>query len=75
MVKEYLWKVLYLFLQTLGTAACPPYHLAFVVGGTSAEFNLKTVKLASTKYLDTLPTSGIYLDIDEEFYDPPPLHV
>ncbi|WAR15243.1 FUMA-like protein [Mya arenaria] len=43
---------------TLGTAACPPYHLAFVVGGTSAEFNLKTVKLASTKYLDTLPTSG-----------------
>ncbi|XP_052760789.1 fumarate hydratase class I, aerobic-like [Mya arenaria] len=45
-------------VKTLGTAACPPYHLAFVVGGTSAEFNLKTVKLASTKYLDTLPTSG-----------------
>ncbi|KAL4220982.1 hypothetical protein ACF0H5_019247 [Mactra antiquata] len=45
-------------IKTLGTAACPPYHLAFVVGGTSAEFNLKTVKLASTKYLDTLPTSG-----------------
>lgn len=45
-------------LQTLGTAACPPYHLAFVVGGLSAEMTLKTVKLASTKYLDTLPTSG-----------------
>ena len=42
----------------LGTAACPPYHLAFVIGGTSAEANLKTVKLASTKYLDRLPTSG-----------------
>jgi fumarate hydratase class I len=45
-------------MKTLGTAACPPYHLAFCVGGTSAEFNLKTVKLASAKYLDTLPTSG-----------------
>jgi len=45
-------------VKTLGTAACPPYHLALVIGGTSAEFNLKTVKLASTKYLDTLPTSG-----------------
>lgn len=45
-------------MKTLGTAACPPYHLAFVIGGTSAETNLKTVKLASTKYLDTLPTSG-----------------
>jgi len=45
-------------IKTLGTAACPPYHLALVVGGTSAEFNLKTVKLASTKYLDPLPTSG-----------------
>jgi fumarate hydratase, class I len=42
----------------LGTAACPPYHLAIVVGGTSAEMNLKTVKLASTHYLDNLPTSG-----------------
>jgi fumarate hydratase class I len=42
----------------LGTAACPPYHLTFVIGGTSAETCLKTVKLASTKYLDTLPTSG-----------------
>jgi fumarate hydratase class I len=45
-------------MKTLGTAACPPYHLAFVVGGTSAEFNLKTVKLASAGYLDHLPTSG-----------------
>ncbi len=42
----------------LGTAACPPYHLAIVIGGTSAEMNLKTVKLASTKYYDALPTSG-----------------
>lgn len=42
----------------LGTAACPPYHLTFVIGGTSAETCLKTVKLASTKYLDSLPTSG-----------------
>jgi fumarate hydratase class I len=45
-------------MKTLGTAACPPYHLAFVVGGTSAEANLKTVKLASTGYLDHLPTTG-----------------
>ncbi len=45
-------------ILTLGTAACPPYHLAIVVGGTSAEMTLKTVKLASTKYLDNLPTSG-----------------
>ncbi len=45
-------------MKTLGTAACPPYHLAFVIGGTSAEFNLKTVKLATAKYLDSLPTSG-----------------
>jgi len=45
-------------ILTLGTAACPPYHLAIVIGGTSAEMNLKTVKLASTKYLDTLPTAG-----------------
>jgi fumarate hydratase class I len=45
-------------MKTLGTAACPPYHLAFVIGGTSAEANLKTVKLASTKYYDTLPTCG-----------------
>jgi len=45
-------------MKYLGTAACPPYHLAFVIGGTSAEACLKTVKLATTKYLDTLPTSG-----------------
>jgi fumarate hydratase class I len=45
-------------LQLLGTAACPPYHLAFVIGGTSAEACMKTVKLATTKYLDALPTSG-----------------
>jgi fumarate hydratase, class I len=45
-------------VRSLGTAACPPYHLAIVVGGTSAEYALKTAKLASAKYLDTLPTSG-----------------
>lgn len=45
-------------MQTLGTAACPPYHIAFVIGGTSAESTLKTVKLASTKYYDGLPTEG-----------------
>jgi len=45
-------------IRSLGTAACPPYHLAIVIGGTSAESTLKTVKLASTKYLDTLPTEG-----------------
>ncbi len=45
-------------MKTLGTAACPPYHLAFAIGGTSAEANLKTVKLASAKYYDALPTTG-----------------
>jgi fumarate hydratase class I len=45
-------------LPKLGTAACPPYHVALVVGGTSAEMTLKTVKLASCRYLDALPTSG-----------------
>ncbi|UDY34677.1 fumarate hydratase [Dermatobacter hominis] len=45
-------------IRTLGTSACPPYHLAIVIGGTSAEMNLKTVKLASARYLDGLPTSG-----------------
>jgi fumarate hydratase class I len=45
-------------VRTLGTAACPPYHLAIVVGGTSAEMNLKTVKLASCRYLDDLPDEG-----------------
>ena len=58
-------------LKTLGTAACPPYHLAVVIGGTSAEMCLKTVKLASTKYLDTLPTQGseaghAFRDLDME---------
>ncbi len=45
-------------ILTLGTAACPPYHLAICIGGTSAELTMKTVKLASTKYLDNLPTQG-----------------
>jgi fumarate hydratase, class I len=45
-------------LRSLGTAACPPYHVAFVIGGTSADACLKTVKLASAKYLDDLPVSG-----------------
>ena len=45
-------------MKTLGTAACPPYHLAVVIGGTSAEFAVETAKLASTHYLDGLPTSG-----------------
>ncbi len=45
-------------LRSLGTAACPPYHLAVVIGGTSAEYALKTAKLASAKYLDALPTEG-----------------
>jgi len=58
-------------ILTLGTAACPPYHLAIVIGGTSAELNLKAVKLASTKYLDALPTKGTELghafrDLDME---------
>ena len=45
-------------LRSLGTSACPPYHLVVVIGGTSAEFTVKTAKLASTKYLDSLPTKG-----------------
>ncbi len=58
-------------LKTIGTSACPPYHLALVIGGTSAEFTLKTMKLASTKYLDRLPTSGnahgrAFRDLDME---------
>ncbi|VDK85906.1 unnamed protein product [Dibothriocephalus latus] len=56
--EERLYKFIAEKMLTLGTAACPPYHLAVVVGGTSAEFNLKTVKLASAKYLDNLPTKG-----------------
>ena len=53
-----LMKFLDINLQKLGTSACPPYHLAVVIGGTSAEFNLKTAKYASARYLDTLPTEG-----------------
>ena len=48
-------------IRTIGTSACPPYHLAIVIGGLSAEFTLKTVKLASCHYLDDLPTSGNHL--------------
>ncbi len=48
-------------IRTIGTSACPPYHLALVIGGPSAEFTLKTVKLASCHYLDDLPTSGNHL--------------
>ncbi len=55
---ESLLKFVEAKMKSLGTSACPPYHLAIVVGGTSAEMNLKTVKLASTRYLDGLPTSG-----------------
>jgi len=53
-----LLKFLETKVKTLGTSACPPYHLAIVIGGTSAEANLKTVKLASTRWLDQLPTVG-----------------
>src|SRR3978361_318733 len=55
---ERLAKFLETKMKTLGTSACPPYHLAIVIGGTSAELTLKTVKLASTKWLDGRPTSG-----------------
>ena len=55
---ESLMKFMDAKIRTLGTAACPPYHLAVVIGGTSAELNLKTLKLASAKYLDELPTTG-----------------
>ncbi len=55
---ERLAKFIETKMKTLGTSACPPYHLAIVIGGTSAEMTLKTVKLASTKWLDTLPTTG-----------------
>ncbi len=58
-------------IESIGTAACPPYHLAVVIGGTSAEFAMKTAKLASTHYLDTMPTVGSadghgYRDVDFE---------
>lgn len=55
---ESLEKFLIEKMKSLGTAACPPYHIAFVIGGTSADSCLKTVKLASTKYYDSLPTEG-----------------
>lgn len=55
---ETLFRFLVAKMKTLGTAACPPYHIAFVIGGTSVEANTKLVKLASTGYLDTLPESG-----------------
>jgi fumarate hydratase class I len=56
--KERLMKFIDEKIKTLGTAACPPYHLAIVIGGLSAELTMKVVKLASCKYLDDLPTSG-----------------
>jgi fumarate hydratase class I len=63
-------------MKTLGTAACPPYHLVVVIGGTSAEMTLKTVKLASCRYLDRLPTTGNELgrafrdlDLEKEILD------
>ncbi len=55
---EKIYNFLETKMKTLGTSACPPYHLSIVIGGTSAEQNLKTVKLASTRYLDGLPTGG-----------------
>jgi len=55
---EKIYSFLETKIKTLGTSACPPYHLCIVIGGTSAELNLKTVKLGSTRYLDALPTSG-----------------
>ena len=56
--KEKLYEFLDEKIRTLGTAACPPYHLAIVIGGTSAEFTLKTAKLASCHYLDYIPHRG-----------------
>jgi len=55
---EKLFDFLVAKMKTLGTAACPPYHIAFVIGGTSADAVMKTVKLATAKYLDALPTEG-----------------
>ena len=68
---ERLLKFLETKVKTLGTSACPPYHLAIVIGGTSAETTLKTVKLASTRWLDGLPTAGsraghAFRDLDME---------
>lgn len=69
--KERLYAFIKEKITTLGTAACPPYHLAVVIGGTSAELTLKTVKLASCRYLDNLPTEGgdqgtAYRDLETE---------
>ena len=58
LTEERLFPFLVDKMRSLGTAACPPYHIAFVIGGTSAEANLKTVKLASAKYYDELPSEG-----------------
>jgi fumarate hydratase class I len=68
---EKLEKFLVEKMKSLGTAACPPYHIAFVIGGTSADACMKTVKLATTKYLDGLPTEGnehgrAFRDVDLE---------
>ena len=68
---ENLEKFLVEKMKSLGTAACPPYHIAFVIGGTSAELNLKTVKLASAKYYDSLPLEsdgkgGAFRDVEME---------
>ena len=68
---EKILKFLETKMKTLGTSACPPYHLSIVIGGTSAEATLKTVKLGSTKYLDQLPTTGsksgrAFRDLDME---------
>ena len=68
---ERLVKFIETKIRTLGTSACPPYHLAIVIGGTSAETTLKTVKLASTKWLDQLPATGskaghAFRDLDME---------
>ncbi len=74
--KEKLMPFLDEKIRSLGTAACPPYHLAVVIGGTSAEMTLKTVKLASTRYLDSLPTEGTGqphairdLDMEEDIHE------
>jgi fumarate hydratase class I len=69
--EETIMKFLEEKIKTVGTSACPPYHLAICIGGLSAEMNLKTVKMASTKYYDNLPTSGnehgrAFRDVDLE---------
>ena len=71
LTEERLFPFLVEKMRSLGTAACPPYHIAFVIGGTSAEANLKTVKLASAKYYDELPTKGnelghVFRDLEME---------